>query len=204
MATNVCVCADSLEVDGSGRLCVRLAPDSACQKNLLVVGDAGGLQVINKTYTLQRNSTAIATTVDLGSGNKGVARDMSAYSTTVDDGSAAGLWTIESDGSITVHCAGIYTMTELTVCHGATSHVVGGRARISSGADIIASHEFHDFSNTVDMAQEIDGPEFTCTNSRYLTAGTVLFYDSRVYAAVISGGITFDSEFTLTYLGAFA
>lgn len=202
---NICV-GCGLTTDTDGKLIAEIAPDIACKHNLLSC-DADGLRVTNKTYTLRRDfsaNTAATNQVTFF----GVGRLPSQYGTTVDNGSAAGIWTVNADGTITINCDGIYAITQSTDVNGASGQVIGGRARVAiSPANVFVSTEFRDESHSVVLERpnpNPDGPEFMASNTAHLPAGTSLTPISNVYTAAAGPVVQFSGEFTLTYLGAFA
>lgn len=204
MAT-VCV-GCGLDVDEDGKLIVLVAPGTACSPNGLEC-TAAGMQVKQKRKHLRRTFTAAGSLSIASDVGPSVSRDMNLYGTVDDNGSAAGLWTIQGDGSILINCAGVYHVTQQTIVEGSTGQVVGGRARVVEGAGtaaIIASHEFNDYNSAVDLAFPNDGPEFNAANIRYLQVNDVISYFANVYTNVLNEGVDWAGEFTLTYLGEFA
>lgn len=200
--SSVCV-ACGLDVDVDGKLFVQIAEGSVCQPNSLICTEAG-LRVHRERRYLRRsfsNQAGVSTVHDTGFS---VERQMTQYTTLEDNGSVVGLWTIQGDGSVLINCGGVYSFSQQTIVNGATGHVVGGRARVIDGPttpDIICTSEFHDYSNTVDLAVAMDGPEWSATNVRHKGVGSTISYISNVYTELLGEDITWAGEFTMTYLG---
>lgn len=202
---SVCV-GCGLDVDVDGKLIVDIDPGTTAQPNHLECGEAG-LTVRQKRKHLRRSFTAVgASSVAVAAGFS-VDRLMTGYTTTEDNGVAAGLWTIQGDGSILINVDGLYLVSQQTIVEGTTGQVVGGRARVIEGAGtaaIICTSEFNDRSGTVDLAVSNDGPEWSATAVRHLAAADVISYISNVYTQLLGQDIDYAGEFTLTYLGEFA
>lgn len=205
MAT-VCV-GCGLTVDEEGKLIVEVAPGTDTQRNELECA-AEGLTSRQRRKTLRRHFTgagALAIASDVG---PNVGRALNAYVTAEDNGSAAGLWTVNADGSVTINVEGVYLVSMQTILEGSTGQVVGGRARVIQGdgsiGNIICSTEINDKNHVIDLAYPNDGPEFNATAVRHLAVDTELKYLANAYLDVVGQGIDWAGEFTLTYLGEYS
>lgn len=203
--TSVCV-GCGLDVDEMGKLIVDIAPDTLPAPNLLECG-ATGLEVRLKRKHLRRSFVATGQTSIAALNGYTINREMTGYNTVEDNGSAAGLWTIQADGSILINVPGLYLVSQQTLCEGTTGQVVGGRARVIEGAGvaaIIATAEFQDHNGAVSLAVALDGPEWSASAVRHLQMGDVISYISNIYTALLGQAADYAGEFTITYLGEFA
>lgn len=202
---SVCV-GCGLDVDVDGKLIVDLDPGTTTQINHLTCG-VDGLTARQKRKTLRRSFTATGQVSVAGANGFSIDRDMNLYGTVEDNGTAAGLWTLQGDGSILINVEGVYLVSQQTLCEGTTGQIVGGRARVIEGAglaNIICTSEFNDRNAAVSLAVALDGPEWSASAVRHLQAADVISYISNLYTAVLGQSADYAGEFTITYLGEFA
>lgn len=202
---SVCV-GCGLDVDVDGKLIVDLDPGTATQINHLSCG-VNGLTVRQRRKHLRRSFTAVGQASVADANGNTIDRAMTGYGTVEDNGTAAGLWTIQGDGSILINVEGVYIVSQQTLCEGTTGRIVGGRARVIEGAglaNIICTSEFNDRAAAVDLAVVNDGPEWSASAVRHLGVGDIISYISNLYTAVLGQSADYAGEFTITYLGEFA
>lgn len=199
--TTVCV-GCGLDVDEDGKLIVQLDPGTPCTPNSLECSETG-LTARQKRKFLRRAFTADGSASEATDAGYAVSRNMDLYTPVDDTGTAAGLWTVQGDGSILINCEGVYLVAQQTTIFGSTGQVIGGRARVFDGSGIIASSEINDRNNAIDLADEDDGPEFNASNVRHLAVGAVVSYAANGYTAVLGQTMDWGGEFTITYLGEF-
>ena len=199
MASNVCIDNDSLQVDETGRLSVKLDPGSTCEPNQIEVS-ASGLTARRKIKHLRRFHNMD----ELSAGNVANVTQADPTAATNDNGTAAGIWTVNGDGTITIHCDGVYMFSCQFVLTETGGVIFGGHARITNNGGIVASQEIIDSTATIHLGTTSDGPEFNCAATRILNNGDVLAYVGQVN--VTANGLTCRGyvEFAITYLGEFA